>query len=57
MLGGTAAFLLATSIGSTSQPAILSLGVVCASAAYLGLNTVFIAFGVAVLNDEAYSLS
>ena len=42
MLGGTAAFLLATSFGSTTQPAILSLGVVCASAAYLGLNAVFV---------------
>ena len=31
-----------------AQPAILSLGVVCASAAYLGLNAVFVAFAVAV---------
>jgi HD domain len=54
MLGGTAAFLVATSFGSTSQPAILSLGVICASAAYLGLNTVFVAFGVAVHNHEPY---
>jgi HD-GYP domain-containing protein (c-di-GMP phosphodiesterase class II) len=55
MLGGTGAFLLATSFGSTSQVAILSLGVVCASAAYLGLNAVFVAFAVAIDNDEAYS--
>jgi hypothetical protein len=55
MLGGTGAFLLATSFGSTSQVGILSLGVICASAAYLGLNAVFVTFAVAVDNDEAYS--
>ena len=36
------------------RPAILSLGVVCASAVYLGLNAAFVAFAVAVTTHEAY---
>src|SRR4029077_10928244 len=34
---------------------ILGLGVVCASAAYLGLNAVFVTFAVAALSKETYT--